>query len=45
MLVVVPGGVGAVSVEHSTLDFGSGHDPRIMGLSPALDSMPSVETA
>ena len=25
-------------VEHPTPDFGSGHDPKIMGLSPALGS-------
>ena len=28
----------AQSVERPTLDFGSGHDPRVMGLSLALGS-------
>ena len=35
----------AQSVEHQTLDFGSGHDPRVMGSSPTLGSTLSVETA
>ena len=32
-------------VERLTLDFGSGHDLRIMGLSPMLGSMLSGESA
>ena len=32
-------------VEHPTLGLGSGHDPRVMGLSPVLDSTLSVEPA
>ena len=28
--------------EHPTLDFGSGHDPRVMGSSPALGSPKSL---
>ena len=32
-------------VEHLTLDFGSGHDPRVMGSSPMSGSMLSVEPA
>ena len=35
----------AQSVEHPTLGFGSGHDLRVMGLSPALGSMLSGESA
>ena len=35
----------AQSVEHLTLDFGSGHDPRVMGLSSASGSVLSVELA
>ena len=34
---------GAQSVEHPTLDFGSGHDPRVVGLSPASGSALSVD--
>ena len=30
-------------VERLTLDFGSGHDPRVTGLSPNLGSVLSVE--
>ena len=33
------------SVEHLTLDFGSGHDMRVVGLNPVLGSMLSVEPA
>ena len=33
------------SVEHSTLDFGSGHDSRVMGWSPMWDSTLSMEPA
>ena len=33
------------SVEHLTLDFGSGHDLGVMGLSPVLGSMLSMEPA
>ena len=33
------------SVECPTLDFGSGHDPRVVGLSLELGSMLSVEPA
>ena len=32
-------------VEHLTLDFGSGHDLRVMGSSPVLGSVLSVQTA
>ena len=32
----------APSVEHLTLDFGSGHHPRVMGLSPTSDSTLSL---
>ena len=32
----------AQSVERSTLDSGSGHDPRVMGLSPKSGSALSV---
>ena len=35
----------AQSVEWSTLDFSSGHDPRAMGLSLPLDSSLSMEPA
>ena len=33
------------SVEHPTLDFGSGHDSRVVGLSPISGSALSVEPA
>ena len=32
-------------VKHPTLDFGSGHDPRVVGSSPALDSVLSMKPA
>ena len=32
-------------VDHPTLDFGSGHDLRVMGSSPVLGSVLSVESA
>ena len=35
----------AQSVEHPTLDFSSGHDPRFLGLKPVWGSMLSVEAA
>ena len=35
----------AQSVEHLTLDFNSGHDPKVMGSSPMLRSMLTVEPA
>ena len=35
----------AQSVECPTLDFGSGHVPRVVGLSPASGSAPSLELA
>ena len=35
----------ALSVECPTLDFHSSHDPRVVGSSPASDSMLSVEPA
>ena len=39
-------GTGAPGlIEHLTLDFSSGHDPRVVGLSPALGSVMSMETA
>ena len=33
----------AESVEFLTLDSGSGHDPKVVGLSPASDSVLSLE--
>ena len=33
----------ALSVKDLTLDFGSGHDPRVVGSSPAMGSVLSVE--
>ena len=33
------------SFEHLTLDFGSVHDPRVVGSSPVLGSALSVESA
>ena len=35
----------AYSVEHLTLDFGSDHDPRVVGSSPTSGSMLSVKPA
>lgn len=35
----------AQSFERLIFDFGSGHDPRVMGLSPILGSALSVESA
>ena len=35
----------AQSVEHLTLDLGSGHDPRVVGSSPTLGSTLTVEPA
>ena len=35
----------AQSVEHPTLDFGSGHDLRVLGSSPTSNSMLSGESA
>ena len=35
----------AQSVEHLTLDFSSGHDPRVVGFSPASGSVLSMEPA
>ena len=35
----------AQSIEDPTLDFGSGHDFRAVGLSPMSGSAPSVEAA
>ena len=35
----------AQSVERPTLDFSSGHDPRVVGLSPRSGSMLSIEPA
>ena len=35
----------AQSVERPTLDFGSGHDLRVVGLSPTLGSVLSMEPA
>ena len=35
----------AQSVKHPSLDFGSGHDLRVLGLSPASDFLLSVESA
>ena len=35
----------AQSVEHLTLDFGSGCDPRVVGSSPALGTVLSMEPA
>ena len=39
------GGLGAQSVKLPTLDFGSGHNLRVMRLSPALGSTLDVEPA
>ena len=39
------GNWGAPSVERATLDFGSGHGPRDVGLSPTSGSVLSVEPA
>ena len=42
----VPGGTWVTQpIERLTLDFGSGHDLRVMGSSPALDSSVSGEPA
>ena len=35
----------AQSVEHLTLDLGSGHDPKVVGSSPVSGSIPTVEPA
>ena len=35
----------AESVERPTLDFGSGHDPRVVGSGPSSGSVMSVEPA
>ena len=35
----------ARSVKHPTLDFGSGHDLRIMGLNPTFGSALGMETS
>ena len=35
----------AQSVERPTVDFSSGHDPRVMGLNPISGSVLSVEPA
>ena len=35
----------AQSVEHLTLDFGSGHDPEVVGSSPASGPSLSMEPA
>ena len=35
----------AQSVECPTLDFGSGHDPRVVELSPVLGSVLNMEPA
>ena len=40
----VLGAGGAQSVQLPTLDFGSGHDPRVMGSSPALGSALTVQS-
>ena len=37
--------LGVSQVECSTLDLGSGHDPRVVGSSPVSGSAPSVEPA
>ena len=39
------GAWAARSIEHPALDFGSGHDLRVMTLSAKLDSTLSVELA
>ena len=36
---------GSVGFEHMTLDFSLDHDPRVMGLSPTLGSVLSMEPA
>ena len=40
----VPGCLSQL-VKHLTLEIGSGHDPKVVGSSPASDSMLSVESA
>ena len=35
----------AHSVKHPTLDFGSGHDPRVVTFSPSLGSVVGMESA
>ena len=35
----------AQSITHPTLDFGSGRDPRVVGLGPTLGSVLSMEPA
>ena len=39
------GSWGAQCVKHPSLDFGSGHDPRVVRLSPMLGSVLGVESA
>ena len=39
------GCLGSQSAKHPTLDFGLGHDLRIVGLSPVMDSVLSAESA
>ena len=41
----VPGWLESVAQEHPSLDFGSGHNPRVMGSSPASGSTLGMETA
>ena len=38
-------GVWVAVIQHLTLDFGLGHDLRVVGLSPMLGSMLGVEPA
>ena len=36
---------GSVGIEHLTLDFGSGHDPTVVGSSPESGSALGIEPA
>ena len=45
-MAILPQGAWVTqSVEHQILDFGSGHDPRVVELSPVSGSKLSVEPA
>jgi len=35
----------AQAIKHPTLDFGSGHDPRVVGSSPTSSATLSAESA
>ena len=42
---MIQGTLVAQLVEHSTLGFGSGHDPKVLRSSPTLGSMLDAESA